>query len=67
MSKKNGNITPKQNGKPSNNGTSGRLPRESDFKMPKNLSELDMKVVELGRQINRSLHAAYLNEQKSKR
>ena len=57
----------KKNGKPANNGTSERLPRESDFKMPKKLSELDMKVIELGRKINRSLHAAYLNEQKSKR
>jgi TfoX/Sxy family transcriptional regulator of competence genes len=58
---------PRKNGKPTNNGTTERLPKASDFKLPKNLSEIDKKIIELGRKINKSLHQAYLNEQNSKK
>ena len=55
-------VEPKSNTSTEN----GRLPRESDFKLPKKLDELTKRRIETGQAVLKGLREAYKNEQKSK-
>jgi hypothetical protein len=57
----------KTNGKLGDSNGLERLPKASDFKLPKKLTKLEKERIETSRAVNESLHKAYLNEQKSKR
>jgi hypothetical protein len=51
---------------PNGNGNAPRLPKASDFKLPKKMTKLEKELIETSVAISRSLRAAYKNEQKSK-
>ncbi len=48
------------------NGTAQRLPKASDFKLPKRLTKLERELIETSVAVTKSLREAYKNEQKSK-
>ena len=49
----------------STNGN-GRLPKASDFKLPKRLDAKTKQLIETSEAVSKSLREAYKNEQKSK-
>ncbi|MBL8180762.1 MAG: hypothetical protein JNL64_04025 [Blastocatellia bacterium] len=49
-----------------NGNGNGRLPKASDFKLPKRLTKLDRELIETSVAVSKSLREAYKNEQKSK-
>lgn len=48
------------------NGNAPRMPKASDYKLPKRLTKLDRELIETSVAVSKSLREAYKNEQKSK-